>query len=104
MRLIVTEVYKALLSASAPEAKAVAGTIPLARDLASKEDIAELQAFTQQVIAESQATSQQDIVKLQQEIAKLQRDIAELRSSMAFMKFLYGPTVLALLFKLVFFP
>ena len=143
MSLIVTEVYQALLLAGVPDdkAKAAAGAIPAARDIAGKDDIAELQAATQekiaklhvatqQEIAASRASTQQDIAELRaatqekianlqaptqkkiaesleltrQDIAKMQRDIAELRSSIMFMKFVYGPTVIVLLLKLVFFP
>ncbi len=44
MSLMVAEVYKALLSAGAPEeeARAAASAIPIAKDLATKQDIAEL--------------------------------------------------------------
>ena len=165
MSLIVTEVYEALLFAGVPDdkAKAAAGAIPAARDIAGKDDIAELQAATlekiaklhvatqqdiaelrastqekiaklevstQQSIANLQASTQQSIAELrastlekiaesqeltrqeiaksrestQLDIAKMQREIVELRSSMTFMKFVYGPTVIVLLLKLVFFP
>ena len=44
MSLMVAEVYKALLSAGAPEeeACAAASAIPIAKELATKQDIAEL--------------------------------------------------------------
>ena len=44
MSLMVAEVYKALLSAGAPEeeACAAASAIPIAKDLATKQDITEL--------------------------------------------------------------
>ena len=143
MSLIVTEVYEALLLAGVPDdkAKAAAGAIPAARDIAGKDDIAELQAATLEKIAKLHVATQQDIAELRvstqekiaklevstqqsianlqaptqkkiaesleltrQDIAKMQRDIAELRSSIMFMKFVYGPTVIVLLLKLVFFP
>ena len=81
MSLMVAEVYKALLSAGAPEeeARAAASAIPVAKDLATKQDIAELRS-------------------------ELKQDIAELRSDLKIIKFVYGPAMLLMLAKLVFFP
>ena len=81
MSIMVTEVYEALVSAGAPEdkAKAAAGAIPIARDIATKQDLADLRT-------------------------ELKQDIAELKSDLKIMKFVYGPAVLLMLAKLVFFP
>ena len=92
MSIMVTEVYEALVSAGAPEdkAKAAAGAIPIARDIATKQDLAELRTELKQDIAELRT--------------ELKQDIAELKSDLKIMKFVYGPAVLLMLAKLVFFP
>lgn len=73
MSVIVSEVYDALLEAGASEekAKAAAGAIPIGEQLATKADIARLEA-----------------------------DIKVLRVAI----FTFGPIMLGLLIKLVFFP
>ena len=73
MSLIVSEVYDALLSAGAPEdkAKAAAAAIPIGERLATKDDIARLEA-----------------------------EIKVLKVAV----FTFGPLIVALLVKLVFFP
>ena len=77
MSIIVSEVYDALIEAGASEAKAkaAAAAIPVGEHLATKEDIAELKA-------------------------ELKVEIAGLRVAI----FMFGPLILALLIKLVFFP
>ena len=77
MSIIVSEVYDALLKAGASEtkAKAAAAAILVGEHLATKEDIAELKA------------------ELKPEIAALKVAI-----------FMFGPLILGLLVKLVFFP
>ncbi len=77
MSIIVSEVYDALLEAGASEAKAkaAAAAIPVAEHLATREDIAELKA-------------------------ELKAEIAGLKVAM----FTFGPLILGLLVKLVFFP
>ena len=77
MSIIVSEVYDALIEAGASEAKAkaAAAAIPVGEHLATKEDIAELKA-------------------------ELRADIAGLRVAI----FMFGPLILGLLIKLVFFP
>ena len=103
MSIMIAEVYKALVEAGAPEdsARAAASSIPVAKDLASKQDIAEVR----QEIAALRAELQQEIAalraELQQEIAALR---AELKSDLKIIKFVYGPAVLLMLAKLVFFP
>ena len=77
MSIIVSEVYDALLDAGASEAKAkaAAAAIPVGGHLATKEDIAELKA-------------------------ELKAEIAGLKVAI----FMFGPLILGLLVKLVFFP
>ncbi len=110
MSIMIAEVYKALVEAGAPEdsARAAASSIPIAKDLASKQDIAEVRqeiAEVRQAIAALRAEMQQEIAALraemQQEIAALR---AELKSDLKIIKFVYGPAVLLMLAKLVFFP
>ena len=76
MSIMVTEVYEALVSAGAPDdkAKAAAGAIPIARDLATKEGLAEVK-----------------------------QDIAELRATLRY-NTMFLMLVIGLLVKLVFFP
>ena len=83
MGILIAEVYDALLAGGVPEDKArAASAIPVAKDLATEQDIGELRS------------------ELKQAIAELRRDIAVLR----FAVFTFGPLILALLVKLVFFP
>ncbi len=122
--LIVSEVYEALVSAGAPQeqAKAAAGAIPAARDLATKQDIVEVRAEA----AEHRAAAKQDLAEVRAEMAT-KLDIAEVRAEMAtkqdlaevradstamkrdiavlkFAVFTFLPTMFLLLLKLVFFP
>ena len=78
---MVAEVYEALIEAGTSEqkAKAAAGAIPIARELATKEDLRELRD------------------EMGERFGKLERDLAVL-------KFAYGPVILALLVKIAFFP
>ena len=95
MSIIITEVYEAFLSAGAPEAKAkaAAAAIPIAKDLATKQDLAEFKAATQQDLANVKA-------ELKSDIAELKSDITVLK----FAVFTFSPVILGLLIKLVFFP
>ena len=99
MSIMIAEVYKALVEAGAPEdsARAAASSIPVAKDLASKQDVAEVRHEIAEVRHEI-ATLR---AELQQEIAALR---AELKSDLKIIKFVYGPAVLLMLAKLVFFP
>ena len=99
MSIMIAEVYKALVEAGAPEdsARAAASSIPIAKDLASKQDIAELR----QEISEVRQAIAALRAEMQQEIAALR---AELKSDLKIIKFVYGPAVLLMLAKLVFFP
>ena len=82
MSIIVSEVYDALLDAGASEAKAkaAAAAIPVGGYLATKDDIA-------------QFATKGDIEQLKAEIAGVKAVV-----------FTFGPLILALLIKLVFFP
>ena len=73
MSIMVTEVDEALISAGVPDdkAKAAAGAIPVAKDLATRQDIGDVK-----------------------------QDIAVLK----FAVFAFGPVIVGLLVKLVFFP
>ena len=128
MSIMIAEVYKALVEAGAPEdsARAAASSIPVAKDLAGKQDIAEVRqeiaalrtevkqeiAEVRQEIAALRTEMQQEIAALrtemQQEIAEVRQEIAALRtevkSDLKIIKFVYGPAVLMMLAKLVFFP
>ncbi len=79
MSLIVSEVYDALIEAgtSADKARAAAA-IPVAGSLATREDITEVK----------------------QDIARLDKKIAVLNLAV----FSFGPAILAMLVKLIFFP
>lgn len=80
MSLIVSEVYDALIEAgtSADKARAAAAAIPVADSLATREDITDVK----------------------QDIARLDKKIAVLNLAV----FSFGPAILAMLVKLVFFP
>ncbi len=70
MSILVSEVYEALVEAGASQekAKAAAAAIPIGADLATKQDILELRAATQQDIAKQGAA-----------IAELRKDIEFLK-------------------------
>ena len=113
MSIMVAEIYKALIEAGASEAsaRAAASAIPIAKDLATKQDITD----TKQDIADVKAELKQDIADVKAELkqdiadvkAELKQDIAELKQDIVVLKFAvfaFGPVILALLIKLVFFP
>ena len=77
MSHIIAEVYDAFRAAGVDDAKAraAAAAIPFSGGLATKPDIAEVKA-----------------------------EITDLRADIKVLKFVYGPIVIALLLKLVFFP
>ena len=91
MALIVSEVYDALLEAgaSADKARAAAGAVPSAGNIATRDDIANM--ATKHDIA-SMATKE-DISRLEKRIAVLSFAILSL-----------GPAILAFVVKLTFFP
>ena len=87
------------VEAGAPEdsARAAASSIPVAKDLAGKQDIAEVR----QEIAALRTEVKQEIAEVRQEIVALR---TEVKSDLKIIKFVYGPAVLLMLAKLVFFP
>ena len=92
MSQIVTEVYDAFRAADVHEdlAKAAAGAITGREDLVTKLDL------------------ERDVNRMQTEIGRVDNDlkaaIADLKADMKLLKFGYGPAILGLLIKLVFFP
>ena len=80
MSIIVSEVYDALIDAGASEAKAkaAAAAIPVGEHLATRGDIAQVK----------------------DDIAQVKAEVAGLKVAV----FTFGPLILALLIKLVFFP
>ena len=135
MSIMVTEVYEALVSAGADEAKAkaAASAIPVGEKIATKQDIgdvkqeiadakaelkqeiADVKAGLKQEIADVKAGLKQEIAdvkaELKQEIAdlkaELKQDIAAIKQDIAVLKFAvftFGPVIIGLLIKLVFFP
>ena len=78
MSLIVSEVYDALIEAGASEAKAkaAAGAIPLAEQLATKEDLATVRADLKDEIAAVRA----EIAEVRTEIAKVRTDLSGLEA------------------------
>ena len=102
MSIMVTEVYEALVSAGADEdkAKAAAAAILVGERIATKQDIGNVG----KEIADVKAELKQDIADVK---AELKQDIAELKQDIAVLKFAvftFGPVIIGLLIKLVFFP
>ena len=100
MSIMVTEVYEAFVSAGADEAKAAAAAIPVGEEIATKQDIADVK----QEIADVKAGLKQEIADLK---AELKQDIAAIKQDIAVLKFAvftFGPVIIGLLIKLVFFP
>ena len=81
MSLIVAEVYDAFRAAGVDDARAraAAAAIPFGGELVTKADLAEV-------------------------AAAVKAEIAEVKADIKVLKFVYGPIVMALLLKLVFFP
>ena len=130
MGLIVSEVYDALIEAGAsPDtAKAAAGAVPPAENMATKEDIARLEGnmATKEDVARLEMATKEDIAKLamatKEDIAKLamatkedfakhematKEDFARIEKKLAvlnFAMFTIGPVLVAFMVKLTFFP
>ena len=83
MGLMVSEVYDALIDAGASEAKAraAAEAVPAAEQLATKQDIAEFRAATQQDIAEVRKDFSELRAATQQDIAEVRKDFSEFRAA-----------------------
>ena len=92
MSQIVTEVHDAFRAVNVQEdlAKAAAGAIAGREDLVTKLDL------------------ERDVSRMQTAIGRVDYDlkaaIADLKADMKLLKFGYGPALLGLLIKLVFFP
>ena len=130
MGLIVSEVYDALIEAGAsPDtAKAAAGAVPPAENMATKEDIARLEGnmATKEDVARLEMATKEDIAKLamatkeafakhematKEDFAKLamatKEDFARIQKKLAvlnFAVFTMGPVLVAFMVKLTFFP
>ncbi len=130
MGLIVSEVYDALIEAGAsPDtAKAAAGAVPPAENMATKEDIARLEGnmATKEDVARLEIATKEDIARLEmatkEDIAKLamatKEDFAKLAMAtkenfariekklavLNFAMFTIGPVLVAFMVKLTFFP
>ena len=121
MSLIVSEVYDALIEAGASpdRAKAAAGAVPPAENMATKEDIAGVKEDIAR-LKEDVARLKEDMAAVKRDIAGLKGDIARIESTMAtkqdiariekrlavlsFAVFSFLPAVLAFMVKLTFFP
>ncbi|MDE0030210.1 MAG: hypothetical protein OXU42_12510 [Deltaproteobacteria bacterium] len=124
MGLIVSEVYDALVEAGASpdSAKAAAGAVPPAENMATKEDIARLEKdiarlemATKQEFArlESKLATKEALAKLEGRVARIENtmatkdDIARLEKQIAVLSFAVFtgiPAMLAFMVKLTFFP
>ena len=106
MGLIVSEVYDALVDAGAsPEkATAAAGAIPSPDNMATREDIARIEA--NMATKEELAALRADMAMIganmvtKEEFSRLDKQVAVLR----FAVFGFGSTIVGLLVKLAFFP
>ena len=79
------------------EAKAAAAAIPVTERIAAKQDLADVKSELKQDIADVKSELKQDIADIKSE---LKQDIAVLK----FAVFSFGPVIVGLLIKLVFFP
>ena len=117
MGLIVSEVYDALIEAGASpdRAKAAASAVPATESMATQEDIARLEAnmATKEDLAglegrlakvEATMVTKDDLARFEMattaNFSRIDKQLAVLR----FAVFSFGPTILALLVKLTFFP
>ena len=103
----VTEVYDAFRAANVGEnlARAAAGAIAGREDLVTKLDleraIGRVEADLKAEIGRVEADLKAEIGRVE---ADLKAEIADVKSDLKLLKFAYGPVVLGLLVKLVFFP
>ena len=90
MSIMIAEVYKALVEAGASEdsARAAAGSIPVAKDLATKQEVAAVK---------------QEVAAVKEDIAAVKQETAELRIALRY-NTMFLMLILGLLVKLVFFP
>ncbi len=103
---MVTEVYEALISAGADEAKAkaAAAAIPVTERLAAKQDLADVKAELKQDLADVKSELKQDIADVKQNIADVKSELKQDIAVLKFAVFSFGPVIVGLLIKLVFFP
>ena len=125
MSLMVAEVYEALIEAGTSEqkAKAAAGAIPVAGELATKEDLRELRDELGERIEQLKNELGERIGQVEygmgerigqvehgmgERIGQVEHGLGErigrLERDLAVLKFGYGPAILALLVKIAFFP
>ena len=114
MSLMVAEVYEALIEAGTSEqkAKAAAGAIPVAGELATKEDLRELRDELGERIEQLKNELGERIGQVEhgmgERIGQVEHGMGErigrLERDLAVLKFGYGPAILALLVKIAFFP
>ena len=117
MSLIVSEVYDALIEAGATveKARAAAAAIPVADRMVTKEDMTDQTGKLREYITQVKTDLKQDIARLETDLRKdiarletdLKQDIARLDKRVAVLNlavFSFGPTIIVLLLKLVFFP
>ena len=95
MSLIVSEVYDALIEAGATveKARAAAAAIPVADRMVTKEDMTDQTGKLREYITQVKTDLKQDIARLDKRVAVLNLAV-----------FSFGPTIIVLLLKLVFFP
>ena len=114
---MVAEMYRALVEAGVSDssAQAAASAIPAAEDLATKQDLAEVKTELEQRITEVKTGLGQKITEVKTELEQrisevktgLEQRIAEVKQDVAVLKFAvfsFGPVIVGLLVKLVFFP
>ena len=114
MSQIVTEVYDAFRAANVGEelAMAAAGAISGREDLVTKLDleraISNLRTETSRIDTDLKAEIGRVEIDLKAEIGRVETDlktaIGRLEADLKLLKFGYGPAILGLLIKLVFFP
>ena len=105
---MVTEVYEALISAGADEAKAkaAAAAIPVTERLAAKQDLVGLDVKSElkQDLADVKSELKQDLADVKQNIADVKSELKQDIAVLKFAVFSFGPVIVGLLIKLVFFP
>ena len=109
MGVISAEMYQALLLANVPEdkARAAAAEVAKGQDLVSKADLFEFGAQFRSETDKWFGETGKRFAEIDKRFAEIDKRFAELEKSLAVLKFAVfsgGSVVLALLFKLVFFP
>ncbi len=113
MGLIVSEVYDALIEAGASpvSAKAAAGAVPPAENMATRDDINRVEGDIARI--EANMATRDDINRVEGDIARIEAnmatrdDIARIEKQIAVLRFAVftgGPAILAFMVKLTFFP